>query len=255
MQVTHADIATVSSLVEAGYRYACQMRQAADGNHAALAQAAMGFASLEAEHWQPTIRALARDLDGINAVHNLGPARVGAVEDSNWHRLAESLLLPIVAALGHDERIQRTADLPAAERPTNGAQFILRPKATRKIHFDSQQLTSDESWPATRAVLLGIPDFDLRAVQAKVRQECSLLMAALRTAHEMQPDATGQASGRPPKPPQKKRGGQIKYNPHADQRIADAWKSGRYNTYADLARQMESTEDQVRKAIDRCRKR
>lgn len=54
---------------------------------------------------------------------------------------------------------------------------------------------------------------------------------------------------------QARRGRPVDTDPQADQRIDDAWKSGRYNDYEELARALDLQRRQVELAIDRHRKR
>jgi hypothetical protein len=57
------------------------------------------------------------------------------------------------------------------------------------------------------------------------------------------------------KEPGKKRGPKLKYDPKDDERINDAWSTGRYNNYDDLARERGKDErrSDIEKAIDRHR--
>lgn len=62
------------------------------------------------------------------------------------------------------------------------------------------------------------------------------------------------SSGMKPKA-KKKRGSPTKYDPKADKRIVDGWKSWRYKTYQDLEEKMGLAPGEVKRAIDRQRKR
>ena len=53
----------------------------------------------------------------------------------------------------------------------------------------------------------------------------------------------------------KRRGRPPMYDPKDDQRVLDAWSSGHYRNYADLARELNTTRLEVKRAIDRVRHR
>jgi hypothetical protein len=64
---------------------------------------------------------------------------------------------------------------------------------------------------------------------------------------------TGQPEGKATKP---KRGGRASDTDRkADNRIADAWKTGQYKTYAECGQALGMTRRQVKTAVDRHRKR
>ncbi len=52
-------------------------------------------------------------------------------------------------------------------------------------------------------------------------------------------------------PTKRKRGRPPDTNPIADQRLCDAWDTNQYATYADLARELKISEENVSRAIDR----
>lgn len=52
-----------------------------------------------------------------------------------------------------------------------------------------------------------------------------------------------------------KRGRKLETDPKEDKRVFEAWQTGRYRKYEDLARELRMTKDQVHNAIDRHRKR
>src|SRR5262249_44122990 len=52
-----------------------------------------------------------------------------------------------------------------------------------------------------------------------------------------------------------KRGRRPKYDPKTDERVADAWQSGSYRNAEELGRELCLSADQVRRALDRHRKR
>ena len=55
--------------------------------------------------------------------------------------------------------------------------------------------------------------------------------------------------------PRAKRGRKMKTDPQADARIADAWASGQYRTFADLDQELDLPSGSAKQAIDRHRKR
>ena len=75
-------------------------------------------------------------------------------------------------------------------------------------------------------------------------------------AKGQRPHVTDTGSTKPrPKPKPKRRGRKPDTDPKADKRIADAWGTGRHKTYADLAHELGRPLLDVRRAIDRHRKR
>jgi hypothetical protein len=74
-------------------------------------------------------------------------------------------------------------------------------------------------------------------------------------ARSTPPPAAGpkpEAEGAKPRP---RRGRKPDTDPKADQRVADAWETGSYTTYADCAKALGMTRRQVERALDRHRKR
>jgi hypothetical protein len=55
--------------------------------------------------------------------------------------------------------------------------------------------------------------------------------------------------------PKKKRGRPLDTDPNKDQRILNAWNTGRFRTYKALGKELQLTGEQVKLAIDRQRKR
>jgi hypothetical protein len=86
----------------------------------------------------------------------------------------------------------------------------------------------------------------------KLRTQCGLLTRNSRPPEADQGEGVGGSSkptakrGRKPDPG---------IDPRRDERIADAWDSGQYENYADLARELAIDRREVGKAIDRHRKR
>jgi hypothetical protein len=82
-------------------------------------------------------------------------------------------------------------------------------------------------------------------------------------------DAANQVAGQTPPPagpekeekespagkPKPKRGPKVRYDPKEDRRIYEAWMTNSYRDFKDLARNLGSTCPQVKRAIDRHRKR
>jgi hypothetical protein len=106
-------------------------------------------------------------------------------------------------------------------------------------------------WQSVREGLGKLPDLCAQDVQTHLALEydraarrieqrygvvCGLKTNSQRT--------TGAKHGRP-----------VETNPEADRRVYDSWRSGQYTTYQDLARQLNVKAHEVKKVIDRHRKR
>ncbi len=101
-------------------------------------------------------------------------------------------------------------------------------------------------------------NYDINDLKAEARIDGYLMADTARCVagwiREGAEPERGKNEGEGP-PAKKKRGRPQDTSQKADKRIHDAWKTGRYHSYEDLAREMRLSKHEVQTAIDRQRKR
>lgn len=159
-----------SRLVESGYVAASELARMAKQNDRLGACEAFKRSSRLLVHCaqfpnngDAAVPSLEAELNKASAANGLPPARIGAVEHSNWHQL----LFQLVSAL--DERLQ-------AILQANGLNWFLA-----FIDVAGKHLTHPDNWPAVREALLEL-DFDLSEVRAHVLMERKLVLESLKDA-------------------------------------------------------------------------
>jgi len=132
--------------------------------------------------------------------------------------------------IANQARWRRLAEQFPGQVPTTPAEFI-------------DFFASEYHW--TLEHIAGLDDFQTYAfVEAALQRRKATSRRSGRETAEHQPVNRKKHRGRP-----------ADTDPGADKRIYDAWKSGQYKRYADLAQVLKLREKDVARAIDRHRKR